>query len=166
MTLQEIKPKKLEEMPFDLFTGQGVLLSSGTLENYNMMTIGWGTLGTLWGKSVAIVYVRPSRFTYEFMEKNETFSISAFGDDFGKILNLCGSKSGREIKKMELEGLSPTESERTVYFQEAKLALICKKIYHHDLLPERIPNKSKNTFYGSGDFHRVYYGEILHCFNS
>lgn len=163
MTLTEINPKLLEEKPFDLFTGQGALLTAGTLEKYNMMTIGWGTLGTLWGKPVATVYVRPSRFTYDFMEKNDTFSITTFGKEFVKILNVCGSKSGRDINKMEIEGLNPAELDNTVYFEEADLAIICKKIYVQDLLPERIPQNSKKTFYSSGDFHRVYYGEILQC---
>ncbi|MHA1887053.1 MAG: flavin reductase, partial [Promethearchaeota archaeon] len=133
---------------------------------YNMMTIGWGLLGTLWGKPVAMVYVRPSRYTYEFMEINNTFSITAFSKDFRKILNLCGSKSGREINKMKIDGLTPKEVEKTVFFTEAELVLICKKTYFNDLVPDHIPEESKLTYYNSGDYHRVYYGEILNCYKN
>ena len=118
------------------------------------MTIGWGLLGTLWGKPVAMVYVRPSRYTYEFMEINNTFSITAF------------SKSGREINKMKIDGLTPKEVEKTVFFTEAELVLICKKTYFNDLVPDHIPEESKLTYYNSGDYHRVYYGEILNCYKN
>ncbi|MHA1521760.1 MAG: flavin reductase family protein [Promethearchaeota archaeon] len=165
MTLQEINPYDLVKNTFDIIR-KDFLLTAGTLEKYNTMTAGWGTLGILWSKAVATVYVRPSRYTYDFMEDNETFSISTFGKDYRKMLNLCGTKSGREINKMELEGLTPLESDDTVYFKEAELVFLCKKVYSHDLIPELIPADSKKSHYGSGDFHRVYYGEILHCYTS
>lgn len=163
MTLTEIDPYQLTENPFNLFGNKWVLLTAGSLEKYNMMTAAWGTIGILWGEPIAIIYVRPSRYTYEFIEKHENFSISAFSSNHKKILNLCGTKSGRNINKMDIPDLTPKFDEKTVYFQESNLVLFCEKIYYHDIIPERIPKKKIQQFYNSGDFHRVYYGKVLKC---
>ncbi len=165
MPLQKTNPDSLKNNPFDLFGKQWALLTAGTITNYNMMTIGWGTLGILWGKPMASVFVRPSRFTYEFFEKNEMFSITAFPASLKKVLNLCGSKSGRVINKMDIPELTPIESDGAVYFKEATLAILCKKQYYADLNPELIPTEVKTHHYSNNDFHRVYYGEIMQCFS-
>lgn len=164
MTLKEINPTEFSSKSFDLFSNQWALVTVGTKEKFNMMTIGWGTLGTLWGSPYAIVFVRPSRYTYEFMEKHDTFSITTFTSKYKNILNLCGSKSGRDIDKMEIDGLTPVEKEGTVYFEESEVTLICKKQYFNDLIPERIPTKVEHQYYKGKDYHRVYYGEILRCY--
>ena len=165
MTFNEIDPKSITENPFDVFGKKWPLVAAGTQEKYNMMTIGWGTLGILWGQPVAVVFIRPSRYTYEFMEKQDTFSVNVLSEQYKDVLNLCGSKSGREIDKMNLEKLTVESHKGTPFFQQSDLVLICKKWYTQDFQPDTIPPEVIPQYYANGDFHRVYYGKIEMCFH-
>ena len=131
-------------------------------KDYNTMTISWGSLGTMWNRPFVQVVVRPTRYTYTFMERYPTFTLSAFPDDCHDALRLLGSKSGREGDKIAESGLTPQASARVGApgFAEAELVLECRKIYFDDYEPthflaDYIQKNYKN------DFHRVYFGEIL-----
>ena len=128
-----------------------------------MMTASCGGLGILWMKPVCFIFVRPSRYTYEFLEKNDQFSIGFFTEEQKPILNLCGSKSGREINKMKDVELTPVEDSDTVYFEESRMVFICKKIYHHDINDENFVFPVREDIYKEGDFHRMYICEITKC---
>src|SRR5699024_11934868 len=100
MMFTRIDPKELNKNVFSLIGDRWMLITAGTREKCNTMTASWGGLGVLWGKPVATVYIRPQRYTMEFVEGSEFFTLAFFGEAYRKALALCGSKSGREIDKV------------------------------------------------------------------
>ena len=147
--------------PFEIFNKTWALLTAGPFEKHNSMTISWGEMGTLWGKNVCTVYVKPCRYTYQFMEANDYFVLSYFDEAYRNKLAVMGSKSGRDVNKDELAGLTPIKHGEVTIYQEAKFTIICKKIYHNDLLIDNIPEKEKNTHYKTEKPHRMYVGEVI-----
>ncbi len=155
----------LNKNVFTLIGTDWMLLTAGTHDSYNMMTASWGGLGVLWNKNVCFCFVRPSRYTYEFMEKNDTFTLSFFPEKHHDLLMACGTRTGKTVNKMQLPGLTPIESEhKTVHFAEANLVLICKKLYTHDIDKEKFMDSTLSSVYPEGDYHRMYIGEIVECF--
>lgn len=139
-----------------------MLVTAGNIDSYNTMTASWGGLGVLWGKDIAFCVIRPGRYTYEFMEKADTFTLSFFGNEYKKALSFCGSHSGRDCDKAKETGLTPVESENgSVYFGEARLVLECKKIYFDDINPENFIDPDIDSNYPKKDYHRMYVGEIV-----
>lgn len=161
--LEPLEPEALDLKPFTLFAKEWPILSAGTPDKYNGMTIGWGGLGTLWRRKVATVYVRPQRYTFRFIEKEPYFSLSVLGESYKEALNFFGSKSGRDVDKAKATGLTPVAFEdKTVYFAEARLVLILKKIYAADLEKSRFVGLRPEEFYQTaGDYHRLYIGEVV-----
>ena len=99
---KEIEIRQLDRNPVKMFADDWALLTAGEEGNYNTMTVSWGAIGELWGEPVAIVFVRPSRYTYEFTEKYDSFTLSFFDGGYKKELGFCGSKSGRERDLLRL----------------------------------------------------------------
>lgn len=153
--------KNFELAPLYTFDKEWALLTCGNKEKFNMMTISWGGLGTLWHKPTATIYIRPNRYTYEFIEKNEYFTISFYDEEYKKELGIIGSKSGREIDKCSFPKLTPEFLEKGITFKEANLTLICKKIYFQDLDINNIPQNEINNFYKTEPVHRMYIGEVI-----
>ncbi len=152
---------------YDAFRHQWALVSAGNLSHFNTMTIGWGTVGCLWNRPVASVYIRPCRYTYEFMESSEFFTISFFPEEYRDALKTLGSKSGRDCDKVALAGLTPVAAGDSVTFAQAQYTLVCKKLYHQDLDPKQLPEDILHQFYEPGETpHRVYYGEIVEVIQS
>lgn len=153
---------------FSLFDSDWALLTAGTLEEgYNAMTISWGQLGSLWGmpgkaKKIATVFVKPLRYTFEFMEKSGIFTISWFPREFRKDLGILGSKSGRDGDKLALTGLSPKAVAGGVGYEQASLTLVCRKIYSDKLDRDRIPADAVQGFYLDEEPHHLYIGEVVH----
>lgn len=145
---------------FGLFDKQWALVSAGTLDHFNAMTISWGGLGTLWSRPVATIYVKPIRYTFEFLEKNEFFTISFFPEVYKKDLGILGSKSGRDCNKVALTSLTPRSLSQGVTFEEASSVLICKKIYWQDLDPNKMPKEVIASYYQTEQPHRMYVGEV------
>lgn len=138
-----------------------MLLTAGKLTDYNAMTVGWGGFGFLWQRPVCWTFVRPQRFTFEFTEKYDTFTLSWFGKKYAKALSICGSVSGRTHNKIEEAGLQPLASpDAGVCFLEAEIIFECRKIYFQDLVPDNMLDKSILRNYPANDFHRVYTGQI------
>lgn len=146
---------------FSQFDKKWALLSAGNKEHYNAMTISWGGLGTLWSRPVATVYVKPIRYTYQFMEENEYFAISFYPEKYRSALGLMGSKSGRDCAKAAEAGLTPKEVSGTVTFEEAEITLLCKKIYCQDLNTENMPQDVIRGYYEAEEPHRMYIGEVV-----
>lgn len=160
--LKEMNLSDVTLNPFDLIGKDWFLLTSGTPEKYNTMTAGWGTIGFNWGKPVFNCFVRPQRYTYEFMEKNEYFTVSFFSKDNHKILSYCGANSGREVDKAKECGLTPIEVCGSTAFEEAELVFVCRKVYVHDLDESEILDADLDSkWYPQKDYHRSYFGEIV-----
>jgi len=165
MDLHVIDPFKFSVQPHDLFDRQMVLLTSGDFAkgDYNCMTIGWGLFGTIWSVPVALVVVRPSRFTYKFMEEMDNFTLTAFPSGYKKDLGYLGSHSGRDENKLAKTKLSAVAADlvSSPTFAEAELSVECKKIYFSDFVPGQFLAPFIHEKYDGGDYHRMYYGEIL-----
>lgn len=146
---------------FEQFDKKWALLTAGTEGSFNTMTISWGGLGTLWSRPVATVYVKPCRYTYEFMERNDYFTVSFFPEDYKKDLGLLGSKSGRDGDKLALTSLHAKPLENGMGFAEAELTLVCKKLYFQDLDASRIPEDALDRYYKTEAPHRMYIGEVV-----
>lgn len=150
------------------FGGKNALLTVGDAQGLNTMTIGWCQLGRIWGLPVCTVYVRPERYTYQFMEKHDTFSVSVLPEDAGKTMALCGSMSGRDVDKVKECGLIVQYgAEGTPFFAEAELVLICRKLYVQDMDPVSVVGGQEKIlpFYGkAGNWHRIYTGEVLESY--
>ena len=128
MTFIESHPRELPDNVIKLIGREWMLITAGTKEKYNMMTASWGGLGVLWYKSVCFIFVRPSRYTYKFLEENDHFSIGFFNEKYKPILSFCGSKSGRDINKMDEVNLTAIEDMDTIYFQESRIVFIFQTI--------------------------------------
>ena len=156
-----IHPEAIEDNLFKLIGKDWMLICAGKPEHYNMMTASWGCAGVLWRKPVAVVFVRPQRHTFVFMEENPVFTINFFDESYRGILNVCGTKSGREIDKMRFPGLTAMETPSgSVAFEESRLVLECRKIYYDDIKPEFFMAFDLEKIYTQKDYHRFFIGEI------
>jgi len=150
---------------FHTFDVRWVLLAAGDLaaRDFNVMTISWGSLGVVWGKPFAQVFVRPSRYTWQFMEKSESFTLSVFPEKHRKAMSYCSSHSGRAGDKLSAAGFTPIPSQRVPApgFAEAELLIECRKMYFSQLFPGQFLDPTIHSNYPSPDVHRVYFGEVL-----
>lgn len=161
---QEITVKDLNENAFKLIGTDWALITAGTEGNLNTMTASWGGVGVLWNKNVAFIFVRPQRYTREFLDNNEYFTLSFF-DDMREALTICGRKSGRDCDKITEAGLTPVFNEQAPYFDEARLVLVCRKLYCQRLTEDSIIDKSILKEYANKDFHYMYVAEIEKVLN-
>ena len=159
---EKIDPKALDQNVFSLIGDQWMLITAGTKDQCNTMTASWGGLGVLWGKPVATVYIRPQRYTLEFVEREDTFTLCFFGEEYRKGLALCGSKSGRDVDKVKECGFTVATAEGAPYFEEADLVFVCKKSYWQDMDPTHfLDGEIDSKWYPEKDYHRIFIGEIL-----
>lgn len=141
-----------------------MLITAGTGDHFNAMTASWGGMGVLWNKNVCFCFVRPQRYTFEFMEKYDQFTLSFFDENHKNKLMYCGTTSGRDINKIKKSGLTPlTTPESSVYYQEANLVMACRKIYFQDIQETGFLTNLVQHVYPSKDYHRMYIGEVLYC---
>ena len=124
----EINVKELDQNAIKMIADRWLLIAAGNQDGYNMMTGSWGALGEMWGKDIAVAVIRPTRYTYGFMENNDYFTLSVLSPDVNKAAHaICGSKSGRDIDKTKETGLTPV-FDQGVYFEQADIVLVCKKM--------------------------------------
>jgi len=130
--------------------------------NINMMTANWGGVGVLWHKPVVYIVVRPQRYTKEFIDAADTFSLSFFGEEYREKLTLCGKKSGRDIDKMAECGFTARSDSGAPVFEQADTVLICRKLFSQAMLPESILSQEVLAeFYPNKDYHQVYIAEVV-----
>jgi flavin reductase (DIM6/NTAB) family NADH-FMN oxidoreductase RutF len=140
-----------------------LLVTKGKDNKANVMTIGWGTIGCIWGKTIFIVLVRPSRHTYSRLEQIDEFTVNVPSKDFAKAALHCGTVSGRDHDKFKEMNLSETTSTavQVPIIEECHINYECRTLHKNDLIPEMLDIDAKEQFYPEDDFHRVYFGEIL-----
>ncbi len=163
--LKKIDINSLSLSPFNVFDKGWFLLSAGNFKenDWNCMTVSWGFIGTMWNKPVAQVVVRPQRYTCEFMDKYNSFTLCAFPEKHRPALQLFGSKSGRNIDKKAGSGLCPiaaTEVDAPI-FKEADLVLECRKLFRLPMPEESFLDESLKKLYPADDYHIIYIGEVL-----
>lgn len=141
MNFKEIKIEDLQMNPFTKIGKEWTLITAGNEEAHNTMTASWGGVGVLWNKNVATVYIRPQRYTKEFVDSNDTFTLTFFDEKYRDALTLLGRKSGRDGDKIAEAGLTPCPVDETTAFEEANLVLVCKKLYADEIKPECFINR-------------------------
>jgi flavin reductase (DIM6/NTAB) family NADH-FMN oxidoreductase RutF len=150
---------------YSFFEIDWLLLTCGDFEarQYNAMTISWGSLGVMWGRPFFQVVVRPQRYTFQFMERFDTFTVCAFPKEYHQALSLLGAKSGRDGDKIAEAGLTPAAATCVAApaYNEAGLVIECRKIYWQNVDPGHFLDPAIARNYPQKDYHRIYYGEIL-----
>ena len=158
---KQVDPKTLDFNVFSAIGDQWMLITAGTKDKCNTMTASWGGLGILWGGPMAIAYIRPQRYTKEFVDEQEYFTLSFFSEDYRKQLALCGSKSGREMDKVKECGFTVAAGEGNApYFEQADLVFVCRKRMVQKMEEDLIPADVREKWY-DGDYHYMYWGEIV-----
>lgn len=148
--------------PFEKIGKQWMLISAGNANSWNTMTASWGGVGIIWGKPSATCYIRHSRYTKEFVDNNEYFTLTFLQDGHRDALNLLGSKSGRDMDKMHDSGLTPIFVDGQPTFAEAELVLVCRQRCCTEIPPEDIlQQETLDKWYGDKDYHAMYIGEIV-----
>lgn len=165
---QKVEPKAFEFNVFSLFDDQWFLLTAGDFEkkDFNTMTISWGSMGIMWNRPFVQVAVRPTRFTYQFMNRYDYFTLCAFPEKYRFALQILGSRSGKDGNKIADSGLTPiiSPSGQGVAFEEAQLIIEAKKIYWDDFDPQKFVDPTIEENYSQNDYHRFYFGEIVNIF--
>jgi len=127
----------------------------------NAMAIGWGMVGIVWSRPMFVVLVRHSRYTYECIEATGDFTVNVPSPGMAEAVELCGTVSGRDHDKFAECGFTIGQSQTIVspYIDECKLVYECNVLYHTDVVRDNFPPQIE--FYPEGDFHRIYFGQIL-----
>lgn len=163
--MKKIDIKALGGNAVSLFDDKWCLITAGNEESYNTMTASWGAMGELWNKDVCFCFIRPQRYTYEFTEKNDLFTLSFFGEEYRKALSFCGSKSGRDFDKAKETGLTPKFIDGSVSFEESEIIIVLKKVAVQDIDPEGFIDETiDEKCYPLKDYHRMYIGEVVSCY--
>lgn len=163
MAFKKINVSELSFNPFEKIGKQWMLLTGGDSQKFNTMTASWGQMGVLWNKNVLTCYIRPNRYTYDFVENNECFTVSFLGEEFRKALLYCGSHSGRDYDKAKETGLTPLEIDGCMTFEQAEMVFVCRKLYSYDMHNENFLTNDgfDDKFYGKEPYHRAYISEIV-----
>lgn len=153
---------------FNRFDKQWAIAAAGTIDDFDGCTIGWGSIGSLWGfirqaKKVATIYVNPLRYTSEYLLKNDYFTVSFFDPAYEKDLMTIGRKSGRDGDKFALTQFTPQAHDKTVIFKEAALTLVCRKVYWEQFNPEHVDSAIMQHLYERTHqpTHYQFIGEIV-----
>lgn len=163
--LKKIDITTINDNTFKLIGKDWMLITAGDKENFNTMTAAWGGLGFLWNKNVCFTFIRPNRYTYEFSEKHDTFTLTFFAEKYKEALMFCGTKSGRDVDKCKETGLTPVETEEgNIIFEEARISIEFRKLYYQDLDKENFLTPEIIKCYPDNCFHRMYIGEVMNCY--
>lgn len=155
----EIPAQSIKENLIEMISKEYMLITAGDQTAHNMMTASWGFMGEMWGNDAVAVVIRPQRYTMEFVNKHDYFTLGFFGDN-KDVHKICGGKSGRDCNKTELCKLSPVFENDTVYFKEARLVIVCKKQYVQQMDPTCFTDKTPLKWYPSEDYHYTVIGKI------
>ncbi len=142
-----------------------LLVSQGNKGLPNAMAIGWGSLGIIWRRPIFIVLVRPSRYTYKLIEETGEFTVNVVPPQLKEVVEYCGTVSGRDHNKFKEKQLTaiPSRKVKTPIIKEGMIHFECQVVNQNDMIPSELAKSIIPQFYSEGDFHRIYFGEILAC---
>lgn len=162
---RELDIKSLDGNLFSLLDDDWMLITAGNLKEMNTMTASWGGFGILWNKPVAFIFIRPQRHTLNFVRNEDYFTLSFFEEEFRNILKFCGSASGRNINKIAETGLTAVKTPHdSIYFQQARLVMECRKLYDDQIRPEGfIIKELEKKIYRDKDYHHMFIAGIVSC---
>lgn len=166
MNLKEIDIKTLQKNPFAMIGDEWMLITAEKDGKINTMTASWGGVGIMWGKTVATAYIRPQRYTKEFVDAGDLFTLTFFGGAHKKDMGYLGSVSGlQEPDKIEKTNLHPAMIDGQPTFEEASLVLVCRKMYVQEMKPECfVSDEEIEKWYPNRDFHVMYMAEIVKAY--
>lgn len=150
--------------PFERFDKDWALVTAGTPERFNSMTVSWGSMGTIWGKPVVTIYIRPDRYTCGFLKDSERFTVSFFPERYRPALMTMGTLSGRDADKPKAAGLTPSPLDGAVTYAEASETIVCKKIYMAQMKREDVPDEAKKIYQNGIEPHYIVMGEVTDRF--
>lgn len=162
MSFKKIQLSELKMNPFTSIGKGWMLLTGGNIGSWNTMTASWGQVGVLWNKDVLTCYIRPNRYTYEFVEQGEYFTAAFLGEQYREALKFCGANSGRDCDKAKETGITPVEIDGCVGFEEADTIIVCRKLYSYDMKEEGFltDDSIPERFFSKDPYHRAYIAEI------
>lgn len=146
---------------FEMFRSQWALATAGDIENFITCTIGWGSFGTIWGRSVVMVYVQPERLTWQYLKDSDTFTVDFFPAEYRDALSYLGSHSGRDGDKVAAAGLTPKSLAGSVTFEESNLTFVCRKLYQAPFERETLADEINNGIYANWEPHWMFVGEVI-----
>lgn len=159
--MKEIEHESFNENVFKMIGKDWILISAEKDGKTNTMTASWGGCGILWGKKVAYIFIRPQRYTKEFVDANDKLSLSVLPDSYRKELTYLGTVSGKDEDKISKAGLSLNKYDDVPYFEEARLTFICKKLYAQELQESCFIEEGLiDRWYPEKDYHTMYVVEI------
>ena len=154
-----VDPRCIKDNLIKCLAEEWALITAGNEKSYNMMTASWGFFGEMWNKECAVCAIRPQRYTYDFVDNSDIFTLCFMGDNKA-VHKICGRMSGRDIDKLNETGLTPIYDNGAVYYEECKTVIICKKLYADTLKEECFTDPSPLSCY-QGDYHKMFVGEII-----
>lgn len=160
MSFKEVKAEELQFNPFTKIGKEWMLVTAGDEKKCNTMTASWGGIGVMWGKNVVNVYIRQTRYTKEFVDQNDTFTLSFLGEEYRKALNICGTVSGRDTDKMKDAGIHPYFVDGTTGIEEADMILVCHKLSETYIDPKDFSEEIDKKWYPDKNYHTMYIAEI------
>ncbi len=159
---KEVEISSLEFNPFEKIGKEWMLITAGKSGSYNTMTASWGGMGVLWGKNVTFAFIRPQRYTLEFVDREEYYTLSFFPKEYKPALAYCGAHSGRDVDKEQETGLTPVFDESAPYFEQANLVFVCRKLHRQQIDPACFLSLAEDKeWYPEKDYHYVFTGEIV-----
>ena len=161
MAFKEVNIRDIDKSAVKMISDEWALVTASADGATNSMTVSWGGIGEIWGKDVVYIFIRPQRYTYEFLEKNDIFTLTFYGEECRDALRICGSKSGRDINKAEVCGLTPVFTDDGVTFEQAEYTVVCRKMASQFIDPAGFEDNSIENNYANKDYHKVYIGEII-----
>ena len=164
--LKEISVNDISLNPFSSIGKKWFLVTAGNIDDWNTMTAGWGFIGVMWGKNAFETVIRHNRYTFEFMEKNDLFTVCFLPDSRANAMKFCGSHSGRDCDKAKEAGITAVEIDGAVAFEEAELVLVCRKMSAQDFDLSKIEDTQGKKWYSGDPVHRQYIGEIISAYRS
>ncbi|MGI6012162.1 MAG: flavin reductase [Ruminococcus sp.] len=166
MGFQKKEVKDIEKNVFRMIGDEWMLVSAKKDGKVNTMTVSWGGMGILWGKEVATVYIRPQRYTKEFIDGGEMFTLSFFGGEYKKELGYLGKVSGRDEDKIKAVDFHVEMVEDQPAFAESELVLVCRKLYEDKIKPELFKEAwIDEKWYPDKDYHTMYIAEIVGAYS-
>ena len=159
---KQIAPNKIPGNIVKMLSQDWMLITAGSNDKSNMMTASWGGLGVLYDKPVTFCFINPTRYTYQLIETNDTYTLTFYTEAYREALNYCGSHSGKDGDKVKGAGLTPiTTPTGSKAFSEAWLIIECRKLVSQSLTPEAVSDKKIKEQWAGKQMHKMYIGEII-----
>lgn len=162
MNIREVAYNEMLKENTDILS-KGCFLTTKACDKVNSMTIAWGSIGFMWNKPVFMVMVRPQRYTYELIEKANEFTVSIPYENMKEAVGFLGSKSGRDMDKLAQLNINTIDGKviDTPVLEIKGMHFECKIVYKRDMTAENLETAIDNSKYPAGDYHRLYFGEIV-----